>query len=771
MLPARPHFLAALLVALALCPCLHAADPAPDLTHGSAQVERMLADRPSMSQFAADNSTKKLTRDDSPWQWAAKAYGTRISGSRVEWDNRASTNSQEYQSEHVVPEKDAPGYIRIRETTAEGSQVRKASFDEMWACCIFELFNIQGAEGFQKNYQDAIQGRVSRKDWIRRNTELEYAALVQLKTFFEQVWVPWSRKSHHPYETLCWTRNTPATYPEWIALYQDTSLYQAWGEYYDRSIVPYLQNAGLASPAASPSPPVAPRPPRVIYASATGAALDSDVLTGGGHDDTAPLQAALDQALNGPLELVMDGAALVSGLNVHSHTTIRCLTSSCGFFLQKQSNRPILINPHRTADPAAIVDQDIRLLGGTYNGNGLPDEKGAVDGNQLKSTREYSFTVALGFYGIADFTAAGITILHPRNYALHLANWRHVVLENDRVDVGVSEGINYDGIHFNGPGQDASIRNLSVHAWDDALAFNADDQAVVNHPDGPHMSSPISYGVPWIVNGPISDVVVDGLFLDRSLFGLRILSTVSRVDRIAVRNIHGDTRGWAVTIDNYFGTFRTGPGNIGGVTIENVDVHPHDWPDAYKWSQDRVNKYINVGCAIESLTLKNIRHSHRSDDRPAINFATNARVQTLQIDGLIVQDSEAIADALPRIALIGDATVDRFSLSNVTWTRPANLPAAGILVETRGAGGIGELRLQATSATRTLHLVKQSTGSIGRIIASNIIDTDSSADGGTFHLEKANTPLTLSTWLGPTNRQVVGPGASTTLRRGDAFTP
>lgn len=529
-----------------------------------------------------------------------------------------------------------------------------------------------------------------------------------------------------------------------------------------------LSSAALIA-RAEPSVPSASVRPTIIYASSTSAKLDSDVRTGGGQDDTAPLQAALDQARSGPLELIMDGAALVSGLTIHSHTTVRCVSSSCGFFLKKQSNRPILINAHRTADPEAVIDQDIRLIGGTYNGNGLPDEHGAVDGNQLKSSREYSFTVALGFYGIADFTATGITILHPRNYALHLANWHHVVLENDRVDVGVSEGINYDGVHFNGPGQDASVRNLSVHSWDDALAFNADDQAIVNSPGGPRMSNPISYGVPWIANGPISDVVVDGLFLDHSLFGLRILSTSSRVDRITVRNIHGDCRGWAVTIDNFFDNFHSGLGNIGGLTIENVDVNPHDWPATYRSGKDRLDKYINIGCSIESLTLKNIRQSHRADARPAINFATQARVQIFQGDGLIIQDSQMFEDVLPRIALVGDAAVEQFRLTGVTWRRSTDLPRAGVLMETRGSGGIGMLSMQSVSASRCAHLVKQTAGTIGQIAASSIVDSDPSEHGGTFWLEKGTTALSLSNWIGPPDRQVVGPGAATVIRRGDAF--
>lgn len=531
-----------------------------------------------------------------------------------------------------------------------------------------------------------------------------------------------------------------------------------------------LFSPGLFAQAQLPAP-AAPVRPCVIYASGTGAKLDSDVLTGGGHDDTAALQAALDRAANGPVELILDGAALVSGLTVHSHTTIRCLSRSCGLFLKKQSNRPLLINAHRTADPAAITDQDITLLGGTYNGNGLPDEQGVVDGNQLKSTREYSFTVALGFYGIADFTATGITILHPRNYALHLANWRHVVLENDRVDVGVTEGINYDGIHFNGPGHDASVRDVSVHSWDDALAFNADDQTVANSPGGPSMKSPFSYGVPWLANGPISDVVVDGLYLDHSLFGLRILSTSSRVDRITVRNIHGISHGWAVTIDDFFDNFHNGPGNMGAITLENVDVNQHEWPAGHKWGVGRTDKYVNIGATIESLTLKNIQQSHRMDDRPAINFATEAHVQSLEIDGLTIQDSQKIEDTLPRLALIGAATVDHFRLSHVAWLRSAELTRAGVLLETLGPGGIGVLNLQGISTARTAHLVKQSAGTLGTIVASNIVETDSSDDGGTFWLEKTPPIVTLSNWGGAAGRQVVGPGAARAVRHGDGFAP
>lgn len=65
----------------------------------------------------------------------------------------------------------------------------------------------------------------------------------------------------------------------------------------------------------------------VYYASQLGAALDSDVYRGGGTDDTAILQAVLDKAKdddNGVC-LVMDGASLITGLELYSNTTIPLL--------------------------------------------------------------------------------------------------------------------------------------------------------------------------------------------------------------------------------------------------------------------------------------------------------------------------------------------------------------------------------------------------------------------------------------------------------------
>ena len=99
---------------------------------------------------------------------------------------------------------------------------------------------------------------------------------------------------------------------------------------------------------------------KTILASATGAKLNSNVNTGGGDDDTAPIQAALDAALtHGGIHLIMDGAALITGLRVHANTTIECRDKSCGFFLADRANCPVLAN----ANPSATerIDHTITL--------------------------------------------------------------------------------------------------------------------------------------------------------------------------------------------------------------------------------------------------------------------------------------------------------------------------------------------------------------------------------------------------------------------------
>ena len=81
---------------------------------------------------------------------------------------------------------------------------------------------------------------------------------------------------------------------------------------------------------------------KILRASEIGAKLDSNVAYGGGTDDTAVLQKALDEAKSGGVHLILDGAALVTGLVVHSNTTIECPNKDCGLFLADNANDAVI---------------------------------------------------------------------------------------------------------------------------------------------------------------------------------------------------------------------------------------------------------------------------------------------------------------------------------------------------------------------------------------------------------------------------------------------
>ena len=76
------------------------------------------------------------------------------------------------------------------------------------------------------------------------------------------------------------------------------------------------------------------------------APLDSDVIHGGGTDDTAALQQVLDLAKDRSqgIHLIMAGAALVRGLKVYSNTTIECRSAACWFYLADRSDCPVIQN-------------------------------------------------------------------------------------------------------------------------------------------------------------------------------------------------------------------------------------------------------------------------------------------------------------------------------------------------------------------------------------------------------------------------------------------
>jgi hypothetical protein len=420
-------------------------------------------------------------------------------------------------------------------------------------------------------------------------------------------------------------------------------------------------------------------PISTVYAS-TVAALDSHVYRGGGTDDTQVLQAVLDRAkTEGGIHLIMDGAALVSHLEVYSNTTIECLTADCGFFQKDNSNCAIVTNANWNITDRTI--KNITLKGGTYNQNCAHQ---AHDVPVTEETRPFNSygdirgVVALEFYGVENVLLRDVVIVDFRTYAFMTANFLHMTLERVWLELpGRMQAQNQDGFHFWGPGQFLTIRDCGGKVGDDIMNIGPDE--------GDGVSS-------------ITDVLVDGLFLDDADQSIRILSRgTGLVDRVTIRNVQGTYRSFGFYIDAWYPGNTAG--NFGDIFIENVNL-THTAPN-YDY---RPPMLFSVGGDIRCLTLKNIRHEYPIDNRAIGEFglpfyATTPDtiadylypsggkpvIQNLIIDGLTVLENEQ-SEGMEQLRVFGE--VGNLVLKNVLSVKDKGVSRSGNVLKVYPCGHV-----------------------------------------------------------------------------------
>ncbi|MFH1570907.1 MAG: hypothetical protein ABIL09_23135 [Gemmatimonadota bacterium] len=440
-----------------------------------------------------------------------------------------------------------------------------------------------------------------------------------------------------------------------------------------------------------------------VYASRC-ARLDSDVIEGGGSDDTAALQEILDQApRRGGLHLIMDGAALVRGLDVHGNTTIECESQACGFFLAPGSNRSVVQNAHPSFGPRR--DRHITLLGGTYNHNcsGQLHHVPRASGPDGVFGAE-RWVMAMEFYGVEDLTLRDLTIRNQRTFALLAANWYRVTVDNMNIELpDIMTGQNQDGLHFWGPGQYLTIRNIKGCSGDDFIALAPDENDGVSD---------------------ITDVLVDGVYLEDADQGIRMLSRDrGRLDRVVVRNVLGTYKSFGFYINPWF----PGPGgNFGSITVEHVDlrqtVHKYEYTNPF---------LFRIGGHIEALTLRDIRCHHPNDGRPiaevGIPFHTadddppaHSRIGALVVDGLQVLDQRARAEE-PYLEV--RCPVDSLVLRDVHVLKQPGDPPAGCLLATAGHAHIGRLQASGLSVNGLAALIDHRSGAIDALSLNDVLCT------------------------------------------------
>jgi hypothetical protein len=346
-------------------------------------------------------------------------------------------------------------------------------------------------------------------------------------------------------------------------------------------------------------------PADVYYLSTHGAVSDAEIGMNSvtfGTDNTAAIQSVLDNARKSPITIYWDGKYSITGLKIYSNTTI-IANAGCGAILRNHSNKSIFINASQTF--GSEKDSNIVINGGIWNGNYYNPE--ISKGAQSKGDRVNGLVACFRFYGVDNLIVRDAILYKPATYALAAANVTHVLYENIIVDVGPNPLINNDGLHIDGNSQYGVIRHCILNTHDDGIGLNADD-LYLNWYDKKDATSEKAFYSEEAA-GPISDILIDDITLNSSLFGIRILSGKSRVDHITIRNVKGYTKGYAIVIDNYqhnppLVTW-AGPGNIGTINVEDFDVAIN--PGTENMPNESC---INVSTNVEQLIFKNIKRKY-----------------------------------------------------------------------------------------------------------------------------------------------------------------
>jgi hypothetical protein len=429
-------------------------------------------------------------------------------------------------------------------------------------------------------------------------------------------------------------------------------------------------NIPCLGPAAAPSPV-----PGMTYlwASKIGCALNCNLQNGrnkhGGGlatDDSPRINAAMASASeSNPITLIIDGAALVSGLFLPAggYWNIVGLGCGTGFFIKSGTNNDGIHNggpsaaiPTDPGPPAPPRGSSVSLRNFTINGNQGNGHNGvSTTGWTQGHPTSNLWYFAIDLMNLNNIEVENVVVVNAPSFQMRFSNVGNVKISGC---VLVSHGPNTDGLHFDGPANDIDISNCEITADDDAIALNC--------PEG--------------YTGDISRVTVSNCRVNSWTFLMRLHTIDSsnghrfNISRVSVDNCVG-TLSYAgfllghgaealpdsidgLTISNCTlnapAILEIGA-NFGNVNLKNVTLLPVTAKQYPGFALARSSGY-SVSCpyAGKSLVINNCTIQRKSSSSvPAVEVGSDSSIENLTFNGFAVKDSSGHSSTP---ALIGDGS-------------------------------------------------------------------------------------------------------------------
>jgi len=362
------------------------------------------------------------------------------------------------------------------------------------------------------------------------------------------------------------------------------------------------------------------------------------------HDDTAALQKLLDTKkeinLPEPTAFYLVSKTLLIGSNTRlvlpRFAEIRLADgSNCPLLRNKtvdspaerlpagqsQWQRHLALHENKySPDPADTVT-NVEIVGGIWNFNNMGQEPNPL---QSKNFSIPDFTgYGMLFYNVKNLRLSSLTLKDPTNFAVTIdrTSYFHV----DEITFDYNDGnpfsLNMDGIHVNGNCHFGVIRNMRGACRDDLVALNADEGS----------------------GGPITDILIDGVFAEECHSAVRLLSVKFPVERVRITNVYGTYYQYCIGLTKYY------PGeNIGGFDAISID---HIYaskavrkPNLYPYQNSYVYPliWIEKDICARNLSITELHRREFNVPVETIHIGANTTVENLILDGITVENRTGV---------------------------------------------------------------------------------------------------------------------------------
>lgn len=425
---------------------------------------------------------------------------------------------------------------------------------------------------------------------------------------------------------------------------------------------------------------------KIFYTSKMGLVDDASLAmesTTFGTDNTASMQAILNNASSTtPITVYVDGHYSATQLQVLSNTKIVVLPG-CGFIQRTNSNVPFIKNTHQSTGSTGVVESNIEIDGGIWNGNG--QVSGTANQSHDGGTSGTGWNTIFRFSGVNNLIMRDITTLNSRTMAIMINNSSNIYFQNwfTNLPATLAGSNDYDGVHFIGPMTNVVVKNLYGNSQDDLIALDANDVWQTTNPSGNLPLNGSTYDLGASV-GNITDVFVDGINFQNTKSGIRLLSTAALLGRINISNVMGTVSQQWLVCDYYTenpsyinnGGLAFKKGNISSVRIDNVNVTATT--GGYKPAQAYIHTIAN------EISITNYKRPSIGNGYPSLMVDTGSTINRLNISHNFSMTSNTNTSAFNIIQLNGninhinifDSAILRDSATSVVNMFPVDLGAS-----------------------------------------------------------------------------------------------